>query len=160
MKEIPPYVSVTVRRSRLPSRPIPAERPFISRLFPVSTTKKAALHGAAFRLFLLSCPYIHAETPSSSPPSRQRRGQATLPEQKFFRGWGCGGRGSFYQKTSLPPQLSQKTSSPPGTQPRSQWPGWTSRHVPLLSSSGQGRISLRCSKRGSGTGMAESRARV
>lgn len=111
----------------------------------------------AFSLFLLRA---HAGNTAPSLPSGQRRGQATSPEQKFFRGWGRGGRGSFYQKTPLPPQLSQTPSSPPDTQPRSQWPGWTSRHVPSLSSSGQGRISLRCSNRGSGTGMAESRARV
>lgn len=93
---------------------------------------------------------------------RQRRGPLIPAGTKFFRGWRGygGGRGSFYQKTPLPPQLSQTPSSPPDTQPRSQWPGWTSRHVPSLSSSGQGRISLRCSNRGSGTGMAESRARV
>ena len=102
----------------------------------------------------------HAGNTAPSLPSGQRRGQATSPEQKFFRGWGRGGRGSFYQKTPLPPQRSPTPSSPPDTQPRSQWPGWTSRHVPSLSSSGQGRISLRRSNRGSGTGMAESRARV
>ena len=97
-----------------------------------------------------------------SPAAAQRRGPAIPTGAKFFRGWRGygGGRGSFYQKTPLPPQLSQTPSSPPDTQPRSQWPGWTSRHVPSLSSSGQGRISLRCSNRGSGTGMAESRARV